>query len=248
MEGILTSIIFKWLMVLRHYRILALYFIIALTSVSSCFGGLYDTEADNYPTLECPNNIDSLCIKVRKDGWGYYSLELITSDQIILKDPANWEGELEYRDDVMKDIIDYVHKDKRWVYDYTGPNLVDCGIQGEVLFYADTTLFGLPAGENLIDYCEVEGGFLQCSYPDYQVIEYIGRSTPMREFFSRGTALPNMNPIGFHFSSIPMVVPRSFSLTLEIPIEITDWDSFAWTKRTDKFVHNEKERLGVSPD
>lgn len=211
--------------------------------MSGCFE-LVDPEADNYPTLRCPNNITGLTVGLR-DRWGYYYISFEETRCLSKKNLERFDDN-DYRDEVMKDVISYVRKDKRWIKDYSGPNLIDCGIRDEVRVYADTVLFGLPAGENLIDHFIVEGNSLLCSYPDYQVLNLVKRGSSLKDLFVPGTVMPDLlNACFFHVSSYPEVVPKEFTLTVEIPIDATDWDEFDWMVRTEKYIPLENQRTLV---
>lgn len=229
-------------MATRHYNIRVFFAIVAfLLLLSGC--SKVDRTAENYPTLQCPNNITGLSV-VLNEKLGDYSIR-VNETKSLSEKRLDKHDMMDYRDEVMKDIIHYVLKDRRWAVDYTGPNLLDCGIQGEVSVYADKELFGLPAGENLIDHCIVEESLLQCSYPDYQVVKLVKKGALMKDFFSPGIALPYMRNVRFHFDSFPESVPDEFTLTVEIPINATDWDSFWWTARTENYVSLDNNRTLV---
>lgn len=236
-------------MVIRHYLIrrIAQFFLLVF-AVSACSFGKEELVT-SIPTLMCPNNISGLKIITREHS-GYFSLyfddvNCINVKMYSKKAVDEWE---DYLHDKLQYLRDYVELDrKKGKKNYDGPSLMDCGISGEVLIYSDVDMLGMKAGENLIDFFKLDSQFLVCSYPDFKAVELVNTGTPLKDCFSVGTALPNFtffdeSPFSFYCSD-NAGLPSEFNLSIEIPIELTDWSVFSWTERGKDFFKQDTKRV-----
>ena len=100
-------------------------------------------------------------------------------------------------------------------------SVFDGGITSSPAVYADKTLFGLTAGENLIDYFEVYRlltHYLFC-YPEYTLkcsFANLDVEMPLSELYSPGTML--LPACNFRFREIPSEKYESLTLTIDIPV------------------------------
>ena len=127
-----------------------------------------------------------------------------------------------------------VEKDESVGRSYWAPGFYDCCVASDVSVTADCTLFGIPAGGNLIDHCIMTAvdrrSHYICSYPDFVPIGLWKENMLLANYLAKGNALPTMGEFAaFIFDSIPEDMPERFKMTISIPIQYNSWASFDWT-------------------
>lgn len=243
-------------MVKRSFHDLGRVFLMLTTLffISACDHNSEDEDGTKDVGIGVPDNLVGIKIRVvapsqLTDGYirenhnpstidkNNYAICIITQNSSILTEI--------YTEQTYDDIWDYkgmrtaalraaAEKDPSIGNSYWGPGFYDCCIISDITVTADCTLFGIPAGDNLVDHCRMTGvdkrSHYICSYQDMVPIGLWKENMPLASYLAKGNALPVMGDFAaFTFDSIPEDMPESFILTISIPIQYNSWASFFWT-------------------
>ena len=141
----------------------------------------------------------------------------------------------------MANLNRFLDKDTNLGVKHWAPRFFDGGIAGHTRVTADCQLFGIPAGENLIDHCVVVrlGQTLRflCRYPSFEVIKVVESESlgvlGLKEYLGEDLVLPDVFGEGdlvFAFDSVPEERPDQMTLTLSVPVEYESWSRFDWVE------------------
>lgn len=163
----------------------------------------------------------------------------------------------EYYDDIrnfrirVQALQEAVDKDENVGTDIWGAAFYDCGISSDISVSANCDLFGIPSGENLVNHCLTLAvdhmSHYIASCPDFLPSGTWENGMPLSNYLAQGNALPCMGDfIVFAFDSIPEDMPNRFTLTVNIPIHYTSWESLPWTRTNGKPLLPEDRVLEAS--
>ena len=147
-------------------------------------------------------------------------------------------------------IKEYVYSDPDFLKIYIGPWYMDAGILSEIKVFADKSLFGRAPGEDISDHVILneldQRSYIIASFPD---ADFLGKAEPgmyIKDYLKVGTLIPgDVNIASFVFDELPSDLPKDFSITFEIPLDLAEGVSSNpnvilgpdWVKPEDTFVY-----------